>query len=101
VSLPVQLRSARRRRAAAEHDAVTHQRVLREVAVLPLRLYRLMLSPLLPPSCRFHPPCSAYAVEAVVRYGIARGGWLAVRRVARCRPASPGGHDPVPSIASR
>ena len=61
-----------------------------------VRLYRLLISPLLPPSCRFHPSCSAYAQEALTRHGAARGGWLAARRLARCHPFCEGGIDPVP-----
>lgn len=61
-----------------------------------VRLYKALLSPLLPPACRFHPTCSAYAEEAVRRHGALRGGALAVRRVLRCHPWNPGGIDPVP-----
>jgi putative membrane protein insertion efficiency factor len=69
---------------------------LRRIAVLPIRGYRRFVSPLLPPTCRFQPTCSAYAITAVERYGVLRGGWLAARRVARCHPFNPGGFDPVP-----
>jgi putative membrane protein insertion efficiency factor len=58
--------------------------------------YRTMISPWLPPSCRFHPSCSRYGMEAISEYGALRGGWLAVRRVCRCHPFSRGGFDPVP-----
>ena len=58
--------------------------------------YKRFLSPLLPPACRFTPTCSVYAREAVLRYGVARGGWLAVRRLARCHPFHAGGFDPLP-----
>lgn len=63
---------------------------------LGVRVYRYLLSPLLPPSCRFYPSCSEYAEEALARHGALRGGWLAARRVCRCGPWNPGGHDPVP-----
>ena len=61
-----------------------------------IRGYQRFLSPALPPSCRFHPSCSQYALEAVTRYGALKGGWLAARRLARCHPFHPGGFDPVP-----
>lgn len=61
-----------------------------------VRGYQLAISPLLPPSCRFYPTCSCYAIEALQRHGALRGGWLALRRIARCHPWHPGGHDPVP-----
>jgi uncharacterized protein len=70
--------------------------VIRRLVVLPIRLYQRLISPLLPPSCRFTPTCSTYAVTAIERYGALRGTWLALRRVARCHPWSPGGFDPVP-----
>ncbi|MFP4130517.1 MAG: membrane protein insertion efficiency factor YidD [Thiohalospira sp.] len=69
---------------------------MRTILVLVVRLYRYLVSPLLGPRCRFHPTCSCYAEEAVRRFGAVRGGWLAVRRLARCHPWHPGGVDPVP-----
>ncbi|MDO5483757.1 MAG: membrane protein insertion efficiency factor YidD [Desulfovibrionaceae bacterium] len=69
---------------------------LRRVCVLPIRLYQRFISPVLPPACRFYPTCSAYAVEAVMRHGILRGGWLTLRRLARCHPWGGSGYDPVP-----
>lgn len=61
-----------------------------------IRLYQLVLSPILPAGCRFYPSCSEYAREAVGRHGAWRGGWLALRRLGRCHPFHPGGLDPVP-----
>ncbi len=61
-----------------------------------LKFYRRYISPLKPPTCRFIPTCSDYAVQAVEKYGIKKGGWLAVKRVLRCNPFFPGGYDPVP-----
>ncbi|QIX28512.1 membrane protein insertion efficiency factor YidD [Nocardioides sp. JQ2195] len=65
-----------------------------------LKAYRLLISPLYGQVCRFHPSCSAYALEAVTRHGSIRGSWLAVRRLARCHPWSAGGYDPVPPARS-
>ena len=61
-----------------------------------IRTYQLLLSPFLGGHCRFTPTCSAYASEAIERYGAWRGGWMAIRRIARCHPFCDGGHDPVP-----
>jgi putative membrane protein insertion efficiency factor len=61
-----------------------------------IRGYQRLLSPLLPPSCRFHPSCSQYALEAIHRHGALKGSWLAVRRLVRCHPFNAGGFDPVP-----
>jgi hypothetical protein len=66
-----------------------------------IRFYRASISPLRPPSCRYTPSCSAYAVEAIERYGLGRGGWLALRRLLRCHPFHKGGHDPVPQFVGR
>jgi putative membrane protein insertion efficiency factor len=65
-------------------------------ALLLLRGYKIVLSPLFRGSCRFLPSCADYATEAVTRYGVVRGGWLAVRRLARCHPLCSAGYDPVP-----
>jgi uncharacterized protein len=62
-----------------------------------IRLYQWTLSPLLGPKCRFYPSCSNYALEAIQRFGILHGSWLAVRRLGRCHPWHPGGIDPVPA----
>ncbi|MDQ1539077.1 MAG: uncharacterized protein QOE58_3470 [Actinomycetota bacterium] len=63
-----------------------------------IKLYQLVLSPMRPPTCRFYPSCSAYALTAVQRFGVVRGCWLAIRRLLRCHPWNPGGVDHVPPI---
>ncbi len=68
---------------------------------LPIRAYRAFLSPLLPPSCRFHPSCSRYALGALHAHGPLRGVLLTVRRISRCHPFHPGGVDPVPPPEGR
>lgn len=69
---------------------------MNRAAVLFVKAYQAFVSPLLPPSCRFTPTCSAYAVTAIERYGVLKGGWMAAKRVGRCHPWNPGGFDPVP-----
>jgi uncharacterized protein len=69
---------------------------MRALLLLVLGAYRRLVSPLLPPACRFYPTCSAYAAQAVRRHGALRGSWLAAKRLARCHPLCPGGIDPVP-----
>jgi len=61
-----------------------------------IRFYQRFISPLKPPMCRFYPTCSQYALEAVARHGVWRGGYLALRRLLKCHPFHPGGYDPVP-----
>ena len=61
-----------------------------------VRIYQLLLSPWLPPSCRFSPTCSEYTRQALLKHGIPRGTWLALRRLSRCHPLGSGGYDPVP-----
>lgn len=62
----------------------------------PIRFYRKFISPLKPPTCRFYPTCSAYALEAIEVHGALKGSWLAAKRIAKCQPFHPGGLDPVP-----
>ncbi|MBF0125723.1 MAG: membrane protein insertion efficiency factor YidD [Magnetococcales bacterium] len=61
-----------------------------------IRLYQLLIAPVLPGSCRFYPSCSRYATDALLRHGSAKGSWLALRRLGKCHPFHPGGFDPVP-----
>jgi len=72
------------------------ERALTTVLMIVIRVYKVVLSPVLPPSCRFTPTCSTYALEALRRHGLRRGVVLAVRRILKCHPLSGGGFDPVP-----
>ncbi len=69
---------------------------MKKLLQLPIHLYRWTLSPLLGANCRYHPSCSAYALEAIERHGALRGSGLAVRRICRCHPWGAAGYDPVP-----
>lgn len=73
---------------------------MKRLLILLIHGYRLLISPLFPPSCRFNPTCSQYALTAIERFGPAKGSWLAARRITRCHPFHPGGYDPVPEHAS-
>ena len=67
----------------------------RMISIAMLRFYKRWISPLLPSACRFHPPCSEYALQAIETHGVLRGAWMAVRRLSRCHPFHQGGFDPV------
>ena len=69
--------------------------MLKKISVFLINLYQ-KFSGLKPPVCRFYPTCSQYAKEAILKYGIIKGGWLSVKRICRCHPLNPGGYDPVP-----
>ncbi len=69
---------------------------MREIFIWVIRFYQRYISPLKPPTCRFNPTCSNYAIQAIERFGILKGGYLALRRIVRCNPLNPGGNDPVP-----
>jgi hypothetical protein len=77
------------------HKVASHSRPAR-VLIAPIRFYQRFISPALPPTCRFTPSCSAYAVGALQEHGALRGLWLAARRIAKCHPWHAGGYDPVP-----
>ncbi|MCQ2230249.1 MAG: membrane protein insertion efficiency factor YidD [Paludibacteraceae bacterium] len=72
------------------------RRAIRTLFLLPVFFYRRCISPLFPPCCRFTPTCSAYAVEAIQKHGVFKGGWLTIKRISRCRPGGGSGYDPVP-----
>ena len=74
---------------------------MRHAAAFLIRLYQWSVSPLLGPACRFHPSCSQYALTAVLRFGVVKGGWLAAKRLGRCHPFHPGGIDEVPPASHR
>jgi putative membrane protein insertion efficiency factor len=69
---------------------------MKKILIGMIEFYRTGISPYKKPCCRYIPTCSAYAAEAVEKYGALKGGWLALRRVLRCNPLRPGGYDPVP-----
>jgi len=74
--------------------------MIARVLVWLIRCYQRALSPLLGPTCRFHPSCSHYASTCIERFGVLHGGWLSVRRLSRCHPFHPGGYDPPPGAVT-
>ena len=70
--------------------------IARKAFLLPVYFYRVFISPLTPPSCRYTPTCSQYSLQAIEKYGITKGSWLALKRLGKCHPWHPGGYDPVP-----
>ncbi|MBP1581768.1 MAG: membrane protein insertion efficiency factor YidD [Oscillospiraceae bacterium] len=74
---------------------------MKKLALLLIRFYQRVISPLFPARCRFYPTCSAYAFTAIERFGLLRGGWLALRRILKCHPFHPGGVDYVPETWKR
>ncbi|GJM77973.1 membrane protein insertion efficiency factor YidD [Paenibacillus timonensis] len=75
--------------------------VVRKTFQAPIHVYRKFISPLKPPTCRFYPTCSAYALEAIEVHGPLKGSWLAAKRIVKCQPFHPGGYDPVPPKAEK
>jgi putative membrane protein insertion efficiency factor len=69
---------------------------LRKIPIGLIRLYQLLISPMLGPTCRFDPSCSYYAIEAIKEHGVIKGCWMATKRISKCHPLHSGGHDPVP-----
>ncbi|NDV78519.1 membrane protein insertion efficiency factor YidD [Dysgonomonas sp. 511] len=72
------------------------KKILSKILLLPIYFYKYSISPMLPPSCRYSPTCSEYAIEAIKKHGPAKGLWLAIKRLARCNPWGGHGYDPVP-----
>ena len=72
------------------------KKLIGKLFLLLIRLYQLILSPFLGANCRFTPTCSAYGAEAIEKYGPFKGGWMALKRIGRCRPGGDSGWDPVP-----
>lgn len=71
---------------------------MKQVLLALIRFYRVAISPLFPPVCRYTPTCSQYALQAIERFGPLKGSWLATQRICRCHPFHPGGYDPVPEV---
>jgi len=71
-------------------------KIMRWIVILPIRIYKLLLSPLLPMACRFTPTCSEYAEKAIKKHGILKGSALAAKRISKCHPWGSSGYDPVP-----
>jgi putative membrane protein insertion efficiency factor len=85
-----------RAESEAAHEPARKAGPIARVLLVPVNFYRRWISPALPPSCRFEPSCSAYAVEALTVHGALRGSWLTLRRLLRCGPWHRAGYDPVP-----
>jgi len=75
-----------------------NNQTIRIIAISPIKGYQRFISPLLGNNCRFTPTCSNYAIEAINRFGIVKGGWLASKRILKCHPLNSGGEDPVPPL---
>ena len=69
---------------------------MQKLLILIIQAYRLLISPLLGPRCRFEPSCSVYTMQAIAEHGVLKGAWLGGKRICRCHPFHPGGYDPVP-----
>lgn len=81
-----------------QNDIQEWRKWLRKIFLIPVYFYRYCISPLTPPSCRYNPTCSQYMVQAVMRHGIFKGGWLGIKRILRCNPWGGSGYDPVPEV---
>jgi len=102
---PSPLRSAERKRVRMRNKCVciklkttllTIVRILNHLAIFAIRIYQNTLGLMFPPSCRFYPSCSEYAIEAFKKFGLVKAGWLSVKRLSKCHHFNPGGFDPLP-----
>jgi len=75
-------------------------RIIKKILILPIKFYQYAISPLLGPSCRFEPTCSHYMIQAIEEWGVIKGIWLGTKRIFKCHPWGPHGHDPVPKKKS-
>lgn len=75
--------------------------LFQRIAILPIRFYQIVISPILGPKCRFQPTCSNYMLQAIREWGVLRGVWLGLKRIGRCHPWGPHGYDPVPRKKKR
>ena len=71
-------------------------KILSFILVIPIKLYQILISPLIGPNCRYHPTCSQYSIEAINKHGPFKGTWFAIKRISSCHPWGGSGHDPVP-----
>ena len=71
---------------------------MKSIVIFLIKIYKKIISPFLPSSCRFYPSCSNYAIEALHRHGFIKGSYMALRRIIKCHPLNPGGYDPVPIV---
>lgn len=76
------------------------EKIVSGIAVYIIQFYKFFISPVLPPACRYYPTCSVYAIQAIKRFGLFKGGFLSFKRIVSCNPYGKGGFDPVPEIFS-
>ncbi|MBL8162095.1 MAG: membrane protein insertion efficiency factor YidD [Anaerolineae bacterium] len=74
---------------------------MKQLALLMIRFYKRFISPVLPSACIYEPTCSVYTYQAIERYGVLRGSWMGMKRIARCHPFAAGGYDPVPDVEEK
>lgn len=75
--------------------------LIKKILIAVIKLYKFVISPIFPSSCRFYPTCSTYAIEAIEKFGVGKGSVLAVKRIFKCHPFHPGGYDPVPNNSNK